>query len=125
MPTGFGLLIVREIVEVMRPVANHKGITIITDIEPDVGTIEADIGKLKQILYNLIGNASKFSNDGGNITIRVRTAEKFMQFEVEDQGTGIKEEDLPKLFKPFSQVSGPRKRSMKHRPGFIPCQETG
>jgi len=99
-------LIVREIAEVMKPSASSRGITISTDLEPDAGIVEADSGKLKQILYNLIGNASKFSIDGGNITVRVRVVEGFMQFEVEDRGTGIKEEDLPKLFKPFSQVAG-------------------
>ncbi|MDD4249859.1 MAG: histidine kinase dimerization/phospho-acceptor domain-containing protein, partial [Methanosarcina sp.] len=64
-------LIVREIAEVMRPVASGRGITISTDIEHGAGIVEADSGKLKQILYNLIGNASKFSIDGGNITVRV------------------------------------------------------
>lgn len=97
-------LIVREIAEVMRQAASGRGVTINTEIEHGAGIVEADSGKLKQILYNLIGNASKFSIDGGNITIRVRVVKEFMQFEVEDEGIGIKEEDLPKLFKPFSQV---------------------
>ncbi|MCQ1537128.1 PAS domain S-box protein [Methanosarcina sp. KYL-1] len=100
-------LIVQEIADVMRPAASSRGITITTDIESDVGMVEADSGKLKQILYNLIGNASKFSIDGGNISIRTRVVEGFMKFEVKDEGVGIKEEDLPKLFKPFSQVDGP------------------
>lgn len=99
-------LIIREIVEVMRPSASSRGVTIGTDIERDVDMVDADSGKLKQILYNLLGNASKFSVDGGNITIRSRIVERFVQFEIEDEGIGIKEEDLPKLFKPFSQVDG-------------------
>ncbi|KKG10210.1 PAS domain-containing sensor histidine kinase [Methanosarcina sp. 2.H.A.1B.4] len=109
-------LIVKEIAEVMRPAASGRGITISTDIEHDVGIVEADSGKLKQILYNLIGNANKFSIEGGNITIRVRVAEEFMQFEVEDEGIGIKEEDLPKLFKPFSQVLGSTERYTEKKP---------
>ncbi|KKH99546.1 hypothetical protein EO95_06835 [Methanosarcina sp. 1.H.T.1A.1] len=109
-------LIVREITEVMRPAASGRGITISTDIEHDVGILEADSGKLKQILYNLIGNANKFSIEGGNITVRVRVVEEFMQFEVEDEGIGIKEEDLPKLFKPFSQVEGPTERYTEKKP---------
>jgi len=56
--------------------------------------VEADIGKLKQILYNLIGNASKFSIDGGNITIRIRVVGEFMQFEIEDEGIGIDVENM-------------------------------
>lgn len=97
--------IVREVVEVMRSTTNSRRITITTDIEP--GTVKADNGKLKQILFNLMGNASKFSHEGGNIAVRAKVIEGFMQFEVEDEGTGIKEEDLPKLFKPFSQIIEP------------------
>ena len=96
--------IVQEIVEVMRSSVSDRGITINTSIEDDVGMVEADSGKLKQILYNLVGNAGKFSIDGGNITIRCRIIEGFIHFEVEDEGIGIKEEDLQKLFKPFSQL---------------------
>ncbi len=103
--------IVREVVEVMKPSARGRGITISIDMERDAGIIEADGGKLKQILYNLVGNASKFSFEGGKITIRSRIVEGFVQFEVEDEGKGIKEEELPKLFSPFYQIAESDKRN--------------
>ncbi|MDR6223537.1 PAS domain S-box-containing protein [Methanococcoides alaskense] len=98
-------LLLLEISEFMRVSASRKGITISTMIEPDVGIVEVDTSKLKQILYNLVGNAIKFSNEGGVITIKGRVDLGSLEIEVEDSGIGIKEEDMDKLFKPFSQIS--------------------
>ncbi|NPE27923.1 PAS domain S-box protein [Methanococcoides sp. SA1] len=93
-----------EISEFMGVSARNKGITINTLSTPDVGTLEVDTGKLKQILYNLVGNAIKFSNDNGTININTRAEQGYLEFEVEDYGIGIKEEDMGDLFIPFSQV---------------------
>ncbi|MCD4821614.1 MAG: PAS domain-containing sensor histidine kinase [Methanococcoides sp.] len=98
-------LLLLEISEFMRVSASRKGITISTMIEPDVGIVEVDTGKLKQILYNLVGNAIKFSNENGVITIKALIDKGFLEIEVEDSGIGIKEEDMDKLFKPFSQIN--------------------
>ncbi|MCD4807395.1 MAG: PAS domain-containing sensor histidine kinase [Methanococcoides sp.] len=98
-------LLLLEITEFMCVSASRKGITISTMIEPDVGIVEVDTGKLKQILYNLVGNAIKFSKEGGVITIKARVDRGSLEIEVEDSGIGIKEEDMVKLFKPFSQIS--------------------
>ncbi len=95
---------INDIVESMRPSTTPRNISIQTNIRSNVSTLEVDAGKLKQILYNLVGNAVKFVNDDGNITIRCSIVEDMMQFEVEDDGIGIKEQDIDKLFKPFSQV---------------------
>jgi PAS domain S-box-containing protein len=94
----------QEIVEIMKPTASEREITIHTEIDPNVETIEADSGKLKQIIYNLAGNAIKFCDENGNVTIRVKRSENSITFEIEDDGIGIKEEDLDKLFQPFSQL---------------------
>ncbi|MBW1792239.1 MAG: hypothetical protein JRJ14_08295, partial [Deltaproteobacteria bacterium] len=98
-------LLLLEITESMNISTSRKGITISTMIEPDVGIVEVDTGKLKQILYNLVGNAIKFSNENGAITIKSRMDQGSLEIEVEDSGIGIKEEDMDKLFKPFSQIN--------------------
>ena len=84
----------------------------------------ADERKLKQIMFNLLSNAVKFTQDGGNILVTVRRvslvdilatesyiqgemqpeAGDFMEIAVEDSGIGIKREDIPRLFKEFSQL---------------------
>jgi len=96
--------IVNEVVEAMRPSTSIRNISLHTDIGQNVSIVEADPGKLKQILYNLVGNAAKFSHDGGNIIVRCSVDDKMMHFEVEDDGIGIREQEIGKLFKPFSQV---------------------
>ncbi|WP_094228545.1 PAS domain-containing sensor histidine kinase [Methanolobus psychrotolerans] len=96
--------IVHDVAESLKPSTDVRNISINVDTEPEDCTIEADSGKLKQILYNLIGNSVKFSSDSGNIVIRCRIVEDYVHFEVEDDGIGIKEQDLDRLFRPFSQI---------------------
>ncbi|SFM26212.1 PAS domain-containing sensor histidine kinase [Methanolobus profundi] len=96
--------VINEVVEAMRPSTSVRNISINTIITPNVGIVKGDLGKLKQILYNLVGNAAKFSNDDGTIIVRCDMDDKIVQLEVEDDGIGIKEEDIGNLFKPFSQV---------------------
>ena len=63
--------------------------------------------RLRQILFNLLGNAIKFA-PGGNVTLEVkrvqREGELCLQFSVLDTGCGIKSEELPRIFKPFAQI---------------------
>jgi two-component system CheB/CheR fusion protein len=69
--------------------------------------IEVDEMKLKQILFNLLSNAVKFTPDGGSVRVVARTLPEAKEIEisVEDTGIGIKPEDIPKLFKEFSQLT--------------------
>lgn len=75
-----------------------------SDIENGLINIIADEQKITQILFNLVANAIKFTEDGGDIGIDVKSDEKHIIFSVWDTGIGIAEEDIPKLFKPFEQI---------------------
>ena len=66
--------------------------------------IETDPLRLRQVLYNLLGNAMKFTPQG-EVTFRVCVILERIRFEVRDTGTGIPQEDLPLIFKPFYQAS--------------------
>jgi PAS domain S-box-containing protein len=71
--------------------------------------VVSDGPKLRQVLINLLGNAVKFTPDGGAIVLRVRTTAEpagrlRLQAEVEDSGVGIAPEDIPRLFRPFFQT---------------------
>lgn len=71
----------------------------------EIGTVVADERRLKQVLFNLLSNAFKFTPDGGRITVRARLIPgEQIECSVEDSGIGIKEEDIPRLFKPFEQL---------------------
>ncbi|MDM8549447.1 ATP-binding protein [Desulfobacterales bacterium HSG2] len=70
--------------------------------------IRTDEGKLRQILLNLLGNAVKFTKEGG-VTLRAETGpEGRIDFEVEDSGAGIAEDELETLFDPFVQTASGR-----------------
>ena len=64
-----------------------------------------DVGKIEQVLNNLIGNAIKFSHRGTRVTVQLTNADDYAKVAIEDQGQGIPEADLPKLFQPFSKIS--------------------
>lgn len=66
--------------------------------------IVTDPVRLRQVLYNLIGNAIKFT-DRGEVSLQVLTSGDRILFEVKDTGRGIPNEDLPRLFQPFYQAS--------------------
>lgn len=82
----------------------EKGLIFNTEIAGDVpDTLIADELRLRQIIINLINNALKFTNKG-SIKLAVRKQKSWLHVSVTDTGIGMKEEDLPKLFKPFNQV---------------------
>ena len=72
-----------------------------------IGKIVADERRIKQVLFNLLSNAFKFTPDGGKITVNVRKIPgdpEQIECSVEDTGIGIKKEDISRLFKPFEQL---------------------
>ncbi|HBR21165.1 MAG TPA: hypothetical protein DD713_01130 [Nitrospiraceae bacterium] len=86
-------------------------IKFISDISDDIGFVNADAVKIKQVLLNLLGNAFKFTDDGGSVRIaarRVRSEElgdfDEIEISIEDTGIGISQEDQKKLFQPFQQL---------------------
>ena len=94
-----------------REKAARHGISLDYQLEPGTDiVIEADERKLKQILFNLLSNAVKFTPDNGSVRVHARKVPNaggkndFIEFSVEDTGIGIKAEDIPKLFKEFSQL---------------------
>jgi len=97
--------LVGEVRDVLSTITAQRRVRVLVDIDPSVNAIVADAGKLKQVLYNYLSNALKFSPDAGEVTIRARPqdAGRF-RLEVEDHGTGIRTEDLPRLFQEFQQI---------------------
>ncbi|HSK52108.1 MAG TPA: ATP-binding protein, partial [Clostridia bacterium] len=99
---------VGESVAGLRPLADRKRQTIVVEAAPML--IEADAGRLRQILYNLLSNAIKYTGEGGLITVRCRRAGHEVAIEVEDTGVGISADDQHHVFEEFRQVGDPRTR---------------
>jgi PAS domain S-box-containing protein len=87
-------------------IAHKKNQGVSLEIAPDVGSIWADERRLKQVLVNLLSNAVKFTPERGRLGLRVQadSGEKRILFTVWDEGIGIDQEDLARLFKPFVQL---------------------
>ena len=99
-------------VSMIQPLAQKKGLAVEVRTGADLDPVELDAGKTKQILYNLMSNAVKFT-DAGRITIsafRSGAVPQSIEVIVEDTGIGIRAEDLPRIFREFEQLDGSHAR---------------
>ena len=102
--------IVRESVERLMPMATSREQTITVSIE-DECEMFADESKLEQVCYNIIGNAVKYTGNGGKIDVRLVRNGRDAVMTVSDNGIGIPEEDLPHIFDRFYRVDKARTRT--------------
>ena len=100
------------------------GIEISTSFDGIPETIKADERRVKQIMYNLLSNAMKFTSDGGRVTLSARTSDigetdiqsasgnsqATVEISVADTGIGLRSEDMELVFKPFEQVENSASR---------------
>ncbi|PKQ16587.1 MAG: hypothetical protein CVT67_04100 [Actinobacteria bacterium HGW-Actinobacteria-7] len=95
----------QEIIDMVRPLARAKGLELRAETVDNDTFMSSDVGKVKQILLNLIGNAIKFT-DFGRIELRyMRVSDGTACFSVTDTGGGIPEEDMARVFEPFTQLA--------------------
>ncbi len=94
-----------EVFAGVRPLADNKRIEMIMNIAPELGTVVIDQQRFRQILYNLVSNALKFTDDEGRVSIEAfaEGKERF-RLAVRDNGIGIKAEDMHRLFTEFEQL---------------------
>ena len=94
-----------EVCDILRALAAQKRIEVRVDVDRGLGIVVSDPAKLKQVLYNYLSNALKFTSEEGRVTIRVRgESDTGFLIEVEDTGTGIRSEDIGRLFEEFQQL---------------------
>jgi two-component system phosphate regulon sensor histidine kinase PhoR len=73
-------------------------------VDETTPTLHADRNKIEAVLINLIENAVKYSPGGGEVLVRARPVDDEILVEVEDEGVGIRQEDIPKLFRSFQRI---------------------
>jgi PAS domain S-box-containing protein len=97
--------VVQEVTGVLSALAAEKRIRIETEIEAGVDDVTIDAGRLRQVLYNYLSNALKFTGEKGRVVVRLKSegAAEF-RLEVSDTGIGISEEDMGRLFVEFEQL---------------------
>ncbi len=94
-----------QAVKIVEPMAVEKQIRFATNVDESLVDIFADPQKLRQIVINLLSNAVKFSPPDSEVRLDAHRNSSSIHFCVADSGTGIKQDDIDRLFKPFEQLT--------------------
>jgi PAS domain S-box-containing protein len=98
--------LVDEVIAAQQSAAASKQIELRVDVDPGLTDIELDPLRFKQVLQAYLDNAVHFTPASGHVAVRVQAeGQAHLRIEVEDDGIGIAEEDLPKLFQSYTQLS--------------------
>jgi|GEM_PF-2934079 len=106
--------IINNVYETLYPAIQDKALEIKMELSGDLPQIWGDSEKISQVVTNILNNAIKFTPVGGTIWIRTRSllseGKEEIEVSIRDTGPGIAQEDIPKLFTPFSQLESPLTR---------------
>lgn len=100
-------------IRMFREQAFKASISLEHHVDSDVRLIEADKRKLKQILFNLLSNALKFTPDEGDIEIRTERVDEHVRISVKDSGCGIPHDKIEKIFETYFQVNTAQSRQLQ------------
>ncbi|HYE73930.1 MAG TPA: ATP-binding protein [Blastocatellia bacterium] len=106
--------VLSDLIDEVKPQAEMKGIAMDLQAEPNVPLLESDVRLIRLILINIVGNAVKFTNQGG-VNVSISYGNERHSVIVRDTGPGIQPEYQKMIFEPFSQIDPIYK---KHKPGF-------
>ena len=103
-----------EVINLQSVNVQHKGLQLICDIGDKPIPIKSDSIKLKQVLINIIGNATKFTDEGSiQITMSINRHQQYVLVSIKDTGIGIDPAEQGKLFRPFVMVDGTTTRKFE------------
>jgi signal transduction histidine kinase len=93
-----------ELAESFRALAEPRRQTFVCEVEPGLPKVAADRDRLSQVVTNLVGNALKFTPEGGLVEVRAKKADGEVQVSVRDTGPGMSQEELGRIFDPYWQA---------------------
>ena len=99
--------IIRDVSTTVQPLVQTKNNTLEVHCEADVGSMHADLTKVRQVLFNLLSNASKFTEEGSialDVSREKSATGEQINFRVSDTGIGMTAEQIERLFQPFNQA---------------------
>jgi PAS domain S-box-containing protein len=98
-------------VETIKPTAEKKGLEIVTYLAPTLPPAHMDTKRIRQVCWNLLCNAVKFTDSGGKITVFSEDGVEELLVKISDTGIGIKPEDMERIFDRFAQVDSSATRT--------------
>ena len=108
------LQLLREVVEEVTPVTSSRRQSLLVKLPPSLPPmlppVQADRGRLKQIVLNLLNNSLKFTPEGGKITLGARKDGDYIIVEVNDTGPGIPDSEQERLFEPYYRLDSDREK---------------
>ena len=96
--------VIAKVIDSLRPKVEEKHIVLTNGSTAQIADVVADKQRMFQVLTNLLGNAVKFTPEGGTVSISAREKEDRVEFTVEDDGEGIPQDKIDKIFDKFYQV---------------------
>ncbi|MGE5244030.1 MAG: ATP-binding protein [Betaproteobacteria bacterium] len=102
--------LIQGVVDDLTPTLEARGQKVAVEIEPAAEALRGDLAKLHDALRNLVANATTYAPEGSTITIEARTEDGRILLMVSDEGPGIPEADLPRVFERFYRVDKSRAR---------------
>ena len=113
-PTDFSLpALITDATALLRERASQKGVRLVVATDETLGSIHADERKIKQVLFNLVMNAIKFTPSGGTITVAGERTSAAVSVSVTDTGIGIAAEDQTRIFEEFRQAGDSAGRAIE------------
>jgi PAS domain S-box-containing protein len=98
------LLLLNEVVDYVAPVAANRGQDFVVELPDSLPEINADKGRVRQILLNLLNNSIKFTPERGKIILRAVVKDSNLVVEVEDNGPGMEEKVQERIFEPYHRM---------------------
>jgi signal transduction histidine kinase len=96
-------------IDSVMPLASSKNIEVRLAVDEDLAPVQADPSRLRQVIFNYVSNALKFTPEGGKISVEISPEEEGYRILVRDSGIGIKPADLKRLFTEFGQLGSAEK----------------
>ncbi len=96
--------VIQGAIDTVRPAAELKGVNLESDLDTRLGNMRIDPDRVRQVVWNLVNNAVKFTPAGGHVRIRLQRTRDTMNIQVKDTGQGIRQNFLPHVFERFRQA---------------------